>query len=70
MILEELKTITLSTPIYHPFFGKGYPEKIEKTKISIRFNDTTTEFSSSGRVCVDRFLDEIHIHPVKVVIDF
>ena len=65
---KDLKKITLETPIYHPFLGKGFPKKIEETKITVKFSEgVQATFGISGSVTEDHFIKHIFLTPVKIV---
>ena len=65
---KDLKKITLETPIYHPFLGKGFPTKIEETKIPVKFSEgVQATFGISGSVADDHFIKHIFLTPVKIV---
>ena len=65
---KDLKKITLVTPIYHPFLGKGFPTKIEETKITVKFSEgVQATFGISGSVADDHFIKHIFFTPVKIV---
>lgn len=67
---EDLKKITLETPIYHPLFGEGHPIKITLNRLTVRFKDCVeVEFGTSGVVSKDHFLKDIFLKPVKIIED-
>jgi hypothetical protein len=68
MDVNDLKKITIETPIYHPLWGKGFPIKIESDKIVVEFiNSNSAEFGTSGVPCKDHFLRDIFLKPVKII---
>lgn len=68
MTVDDLKKITLETPIYRPLFGKGFPTKIESDRIVVEFiNSNSAEFGTTGILCDHHFLKDLYLKPVKIV---
>lgn len=68
MKIDDLKIITLLTPIYHSFLGEGLPEHITPTWVTVKFKQVKMKFGTSGIVGTDRFIDEIFLEPVSILI--
>lgn len=68
MTTQDLQNITLQTPVYHPFLGKGYPTKISSESIHIKFGEgVCADFGIRGSVADGHFLSHLYLTPIKIV---
>lgn len=68
MQLEDLKKLTLETPVYHPFIGRGFPTKISENEITIKFKEgVVATFGLSGSIVDTHFISHLYLKPIKIV---
>lgn len=68
MTPKNLKYISLSTPVYHPFWGKGEPIIVSSDFIKVKFQHCIKQFNLSYLVGED-CIDHLYLNPIKIVDD-
>jgi len=68
MTIEELKRISLSTKLYHPFLGIGKPMQIGEQHVNVKFSEgVQLTFSTSYMTEKCTGLEHIFLNPVKII---
>ena len=68
MTIEDLKKISLSTKLYHPFLGMGKPIQIGEQHVNVKFKEgieLTFSLSYITEKCTG--LEHIYLNPVKII---
>lgn len=64
----NINELSLSTPVYHAYYGKGIPVVLRKNFIVVQFKDHKITFEPYGKFESGyHMIDHLHTKPVTVV---